>query len=113
MESANDNNNNIQYLSLEEESNKKVSFKDQKSIRSSKALLLNLSKETSSFDYNPQKENRVSRYFSKKKSQRMISEDTIIYDILFDYLDDNKKVRNYERVSNEIKKMEQKEVVER
>ena len=112
MESANDNNNNIQYQSLEEESNKKVSFKDQKSIRSSKALL-NLSKETSSFDYNPQKENRVSRYFSKKKSQRMISEDTIIYDILFDYLDDNKKVRNYERVSNEIKKMEQKEVVER
>ena len=112
MESANDNNNNIQYLSLEEESNKKVSFKDQKSIRSSKALL-NLSKETSSFDYNPQKENRVSRYFSKKKSQRMILEDTIIYDILFDYLDDNKKVRNYERVSNEIKKMEQKEVVER
>ena len=111
MESANDNNN-IQYLSLEEESNKKVSFKDQKSIRSSKALL-NLSKETSSFDYNPQKENRVSRYFSKKKSQRMISEDTIIYDILFDYLDDNKKVRNYERVSNEIKKLEQKEVVER
>ena len=112
MESANDNNNNIQYQSLEEESNKKVSFKDQKSIRSSKALL-NLSKETSSFDYNPQKENRVSRYFSKKKSQRMISENTIIYDILFDYLDDNKKVRNYERVSNEIKKMEQKEVVER
>ena len=112
MESANDNNNDIQYQSLEEESNKKVSFKDQKSIRSSKALL-NLSKETSSFDYNPQKENRVSRYFSKKKSQRMISEDTIIYDILFDYLDDNKKVRNYERVSNEIKKMEQKEVVER
>ena len=112
MESANDNNNNIQYQSLEEESNKKVSFKDQKSIRSSKALL-NLSKETSSFDYNPQKENRVSRYFSKKKSQRMISEDTIIYDILFDYLDDNKKVRNYERVSNEIKKLEQKEVVER
>ena len=113
MESANDNNNDIQYQSLEEESNKKVSFKDQKSIRSSKALLLNLSKETSSFDYNPQKENRVSRYFSKKKSQRMISEDTIIYDILFDYLDDNKKVRNYERVSNEIKKMEQREVVER
>ena len=112
MESANDNNNNIQYQSLEEESNKKVSFKDQKSNRSSKALL-NLSKETSSFDYNPQKENRVSRYFSKKKSQRMILEDTIIYDILFDYLDDNKKVRNYERVSNEIKKMEQKEVVER
>ena len=112
MESANDNNNDIQYQSLEEESNKKVSFKDQKSIRSSKALL-NLSKETSSFDYNPQKENRVSRYFSKKKSQRMILEDTIIYDILFDYLDDNKKVRNYERVSNEIKKMEQKEVVER
>ena len=112
MESVNDNNDNIQYQSLEEESNKKVSFKDQKSIRSSKALL-NLSKETSSFDYNPQKENRVSRYFSKKKSQRMISEDTIIYDILFDYLDDNKKVRNYERVSNEIKKMEQKEVVER
>ena len=112
MESANDNNNDIQYQSLEEESNKKVSFKDQKSIRSSKALL-NLSKETSSFDYNPQKENRVSRYFSKKKSQRMISENTIIYDILFDYLDDNKKVRNYERVSNEIKKMEQKEVVER
>ena len=112
MESANDNNNNIQYQSLEEESNKKVSFKDQKSNRSSKALL-NLSKETSSFDYNPQKENRVSRYFSKKKSQRMISENTIIYDILFDYLDDNKKVRNYERVSNEIKKMEQKEVVER
>ena len=112
MESANDNNNNIQYQSLEEESNKKVSFKDQKSNRSSKALL-NLSKETSSFDYNPQKENRVSRYFSKKKSQRMISEDIIIYDILFDYLDDNKKVRNYERVSNEIKKMEQKEVVER
>ena len=32
MESANDNNNNIQYQSLEEESNKKVSFKDQKSI---------------------------------------------------------------------------------
>ena len=112
MESANDNNNDIQYQSLEEESNKKVSFKDQKSNRSSKALL-NLSKETSSFDYNPQKENRVSRYFSKKKSQRMISEDIIIYDILFDYLDDNKKVRNYERVSNEIKKMEQKEVVER
>ena len=112
MESANDNNNDIQYQSLEEESNKKVSFKDQKSNRSSKALL-NLSKETSSFDYNPQKENRVSRYFSKKKSQRMILEDTIIYDILFDYLDDNKKVRNYERVSNEIKKMEQKEVVER
>ena len=112
MESVNDNNDNIQYQSLEEESNKKVSFKDQKSIRSSKALL-NLSKETSSFDYNPQKENRVSRYFSKKKSQRMISEDTIIYDILFDYLDDNKKVRNYERVSNEIKKMEQKEVVEK
>ena len=112
MESVNDNNNDIQYQSLEEESNKKVSFKDQKSIRSSKALL-NLSKETSSFDYNPQKENRVSRYFSKKKSQRMISENTIIYDILFDYLDDNKKVRNYERVSNEIKKMEQKEVVER
>ena len=112
MESANDNNNNIQYQSLEEESNKKVSFKDQKSNRSSKALL-NLSKETSSFDYNPQKENRVSRYFSKKKSQRMILEDTIIYDILFDYLDDNKKVRNYERVSNEIKKMEQKEVVEK
>ena len=113
MESVNDNNDNIQYQSLEEESNKKVSFKDQKSIRSSKALLLNLSNETSSFDYNPQKENRVSRYFSKKKSQRMISEDTIIYDILFDYLDDNKKVRNYERVSNEIKKLEQKEVVER
>ena len=112
MESVNDNNNDIQYQSLEEESNKKVSFKDQKSNRSSKALL-NLSKETSSFDYNPQKENRVSRYFSKKKSQRMILEDTIIYDILFDYLDDNKKVRNYERVSNEIKKMEQKEVVER
>ena len=112
MESANDNNNDIQYQSLEEESNKKVSFKDQKSNRSSKALL-NLSKETSSFDYNPQKENRVSRYFSKKKSQRMILEDTIIYDILFDYLDDNKKVRNYERVSNEIKKMEQKEVVEK
>ena len=112
MESVNDNNDNIQYQSLEEESNKKVSFKDQKSNRSSKALL-NLSKETSSFDYNPQKENRVSRYFSKKKSQRMILEDTIIYDILFDYLDDNKKVRNYERVSNEIKKMEQKEVVER
>ena len=112
MESVNDNNNDIQYQSLEEESNKKVSFKDQKSNRSSKALL-NLSKETSSFDYNPQKENRVSRYFSKKKSQRMILEDTIIYDILFDYLDDNKKVRNYERVSNEIKKMEQKEVVEK
>ena len=112
MESVNDNNDNIQYQSLEEESNKKVSFKDQKSNRSSKALL-NLSKETSSFDYNPQKENRVSRYFSKKKSQRMILEDTIIYDILFDYLDDNKKVRNYERVSNEIKKMEQKEVVEK
>ena len=112
MESVNDNNNDIQYQSLEEESNKKVSFKDQKSNRSSKALL-NLSKETSSFDYNPQKENRVSRYFSKKKSQRMISENTIIYDILFDYLDDNKKVRNYERVSNEIKKMEQKEVVEK
>ena len=112
MESVNDNNNDIKYQSLEEESNKKVSFKDQKSNRSSKALL-NLSKETSSFDYNPQKENRVSRYFSKKKSQRMILEDTIIYDILFDYLDDNKKVRNYERVSNEIKKMEQKEVVEK
>ena len=112
MESANDNNNDIQYQSLEEESNKKVSFKDQKNNRSSK-VLLNLSKDTSSFDYNPQKENRVSRYFSKKKSQRMILEDTIIYDILFDYLDDNKKVRNYERVSNEIKKMEQKEVVER
>ena len=104
---------NNQTQNSEEFFNKKIPFNDKNGNRSSK-VLLKLSKEISSFGDNPPKENRASRYFSKKKSQRVISEETLVYDILFDHsTDDNKDIRNYERVSNEIKKTEQKDAVER
>ena len=113
MEEENDERKDSQNQNSAQSSNKKISFQEPKPNRSSKAIL-KLGKDDSSFDYNPPKENRVSRYFSKKKSNIIITEDTLIYDILIDYLsDDSKKIRNYERVSNEIKKIEQKNVVER
>ena len=104
---------NNQNQSSEESSNRKITFNIKKGNRSSKTIL-KLDKEISSIDNVPSKTNRFSRYLSKKKSCRLKPEDTLVYDILFDYLsDDIKKIRNYERATNEIKKVEQKNVEER
>ena len=113
MEEAEFDKINSQNQSSEESSNRKISFNIKKGNRSSKTLL-KLDKEISSIDNVPSKTNRFSRYLSKKKSYRIKPEDTLVYDILFDYLtDDNKRIRNYERATNEIKKAEQKKVEER
>ena len=112
--------NNIKYINEapenKEKSKKNITFTDEKGNKSSKSVLkLGNEDKFSSFDFNQKNDSgRYSRYYSKKKLQAVITEETTIYDILFDYItEDGKKNKNYGRVSNEIKKIEQKNEIEK
>ena len=110
-----ENNINENFSAItQKNSNKKIVFLSKKSGESSKTIS-KLDKEHELLDLNPKNENkRPSRYYSKKKLTNIVTEETLIYDILFDYIsEDGKKKRNYEKVSNEIKRIEQKNEVEK
>ena len=113
-----ENNINENFSAItQKNSNKKIVFLSKKSGESSKTIS-KLDKEHELLDLNPKNENvRPSRYYSEKKLTKLtkiVTEETLIYDILFDYIsEDGKKKRNYEKVSNEIKRIEQKNEVEK
>ena len=109
--------NNVELIdapSKDDESlEKKISFQTKKGNRSSKALANLLNNDNSPFDINQIKKRGNSRYYSKKIMNRIITEDTLVYDILFEQSTDENNIRNYEKVSEEIKKIEQKNEVEK
>ena len=110
-----ENNTNENFSAIKQQnSNKKILFLSKKSDGSSKTIS-KIDKEHETLDLNLKTEySRPSRYYSKKKLTNIVTEETVIYDILFDYIsEDGKKKRNYERVSNEIKKIEQKNEIEK
>ena len=104
--------NNIQFIdALPNDDNsleKKISFETKKGNRSSKALVNLLNTDNSPLDLNQVKKRNDSRYLSKKKISILVTEDTKVYDILFDHITEDTTIRNYEKVSDEIKKIEQK-----
>ena len=110
--------NNIELINTlpkdDESLDKKIPFQTGKGNRSSKILINLLNNVNSPLDSNQIKKRGNSRYFSKKKLNILVTEDTLVYDILFDHsTEDNKNIRNYEKVSNEIKIIEQKYEVEK
>ena len=90
---------------------KTVIFDNKNKYRSSKIL------QDLVFDKEETKKTKTNRgsskYYSKKITTKEITENTPVYDILFDIESEEKKTRNYEKVSNEIKKIEHKLEIEK
>ena len=106
--------NNINKLTeVEERLNKNVTSASPKGNKSSKSVI----KMGFNSELNNSNKRKVIpgtyRYISKKKLETVVTEDTLIYDILFDITEEGKKNRNYEKVSKEIKKIEQKNETEK
>ena len=84
-------------------------------IKSSKAIRnLYMNEKDLSFEIKERNNRSTSKYPSRIKINNVISEDTLIYEILFDNsIDDDKRHRNYDRVSREIKEIEQKNEIKK
>ena len=84
-------------------------------IKSSKAIRnLYMNEKDLSFEIKERNNRSTSKYASRIKINNVITEDTLIYEILFDNsIDDDKRHRNYDRVSREIKEIEQKNEIKK
>ena len=84
-------------------------------IKSSKAIRnLDMNEKDLSFEIKERNNRSTSKYASRIKINNVITEDTLIYEILFDNsIDDDKRHRNYDRVSREIKEIEQKNEIKK
>ena len=106
-------NNTNKLTEVEENLNKNITSISPKGNKSSKSVIkMGFNNELN----NSNKRKLIPgtyRYISKKKLETVVTEDTLIYDILFDITEEGKKNRNYERVSKEIKKIEQKNEIEK
>ena len=84
-------------------------------IKSSKAIRnLYMNEKDLSFEIKERNNRSTSKYTSRIKINNVITQDTLIYEILFDNsIDDDKRHRNYDRVSREIKEIEQKNEIKK